>query len=173
MRASIVSLTASLALATGCSLLEVGNGDSRIGIIAFVDSPLPIASVSHQLPEAGTSVDGCCGSSPVLEVPDTVTAGVAFDAIVRTFGNNGCWRAAGYRESTSGMTIEITPYDESGDDGGRVCTMAIVRLPRTARVSFANAGIGTIVVRGRVSSIGGSVVSADSMTTVSTTVVVR
>lgn len=172
MRFTRRCLIAILYLNAGCSFLGVGDRRAEVGVIALAGGFGASGAAAATSLEPVEVVEPCCSDSPVLEAPDTVAAGVAFAATVRTYGNDGCWRSAGYRESESEMTIEITPYDEYGGEG-RLCTMAIVRLPRTVRLTFATVGTGTLVVRGRVGTLGGGTVSGDSMTTVSKTVVVR
>lgn len=171
MRSMMRCFIAILPLTSGCSVLGIGDRGTEVGVIAL-SGGLGASASAVDPSRAPAAAEPCCDNSPVLEAPDTVAAGVAFDAVVRTFGPNGCWRAAGHRESGSATTIEVTPYDEDISEG-RMCTTAIVRLPRTVRLVFSTAGTGTLIVRGRVSSLGGSAVSTDSMTTVSKTVVVR
>ncbi len=80
--------------------------------------------------------------------PDSVRAGVAFDARLITIGPNVCWFPDDATVSTSGNRIEVTPWDRAGVPGQR-CTPANRSLQRFVRMTFPEAGSGTVVLIGR------------------------
>lgn len=171
MRAFLLRCLLTTSTLAGCSAFGVTDRNTVIGVIARDASPTVSNTAPAQSVSSSHIVETCCTDSPVLEAPDTVISGVSFEAILRTYGSNGCWRAAGYRESKSAMTIELTPHDEDGSEG-KFCTMAVVRLRRTARLRFDSPGVGTIIVRGRLVFTGGGMTSPDSLVSVSKQVVV-
>jgi hypothetical protein len=86
---------------------------------------------------------------PRIVAPDTVQAGVHFDATVSTVGADGCWRAEGATVELAPMLAAVRPYDRANHSGGTVCPQMVVNLPRTVRLVFAEPGEGVIRVHGR------------------------
>jgi hypothetical protein len=141
----IAVLVAAVVLAgAACnSTTAPGPTGRQLGIIEWqTTAAATVASASNELQEQ------------VLSAPDTVNAGVPFQAVVTTIGASGCWRADG---ATTTMTVRqatITPYDfvhsRFADGSPMFCTAALVSLPRTVAITFAEAGEATIRVEGRV-----------------------
>jgi hypothetical protein len=104
--------------------------DSSTGtvIVGFVDS--------------GTSV------GIVLEAPDTVLAGRAFDVTVNTFGSSSCVRAERLDVAVTGAVARLTPYDRVAP-AGSPCTPDLGAHPHTASVTFAAPGTATLEVFGQ------------------------
>jgi hypothetical protein len=84
----------------------------------------------------------------VLEIPDTVSAGVAFEAVTYTVAPNGCWRAAGQRvtHSASARLLILEPYDERSH--AQACTLALVFPEHRSRVVLHERGEWTVRVLG-------------------------
>jgi hypothetical protein len=93
-------------------------------------------SLSH------TGVNG-----PALELPDTVEAGEEFAIVIRSWGPDGCWSAAGTDVSQEQLTVSLIAYDKKTGDG--YCTMEPVRLSRTIKAKFSQAGSGVVTLTGR------------------------
>jgi hypothetical protein len=143
MRTSVPLRLLACALApvlAGCSDV-LGSRDARVpGVIAWV--------TSESAPSAGLSTVPPHMRERIV-APDSVEAGVFFDATVITIGADGCWRAAGEEVQLDAMVAEVRPYDSTGRTADAACRMALVELPRTVRLRFAAPGEATIRVRGR------------------------
>lgn len=132
-----------------CALFTGPEGRRVVGIVEWTASGS--ADVLQSRAEAPGQTSDLSGSAeaPVLEAPDTATAGVPFEVIVNTYGADGCWRAAGAEITATGSTAEITPYDIDANPQTAMCIMAVRRLPRSVRISFSTPGEGLIRVTGR------------------------
>lgn len=86
---------------------------------------------------------------PAVEAPDTVDVGQPFDLIVRTYGSNGCWRAAGGDVKRAPGTIRVAPMDANMSSTRTQCTTEIVRLPRVFHLVISEPGEVRILVTGR------------------------
>jgi hypothetical protein len=145
-------IAAVVALAAGAAACDTTtappDGRSEIGIIEW-----RATSVSTFAANAGFGVEDPY-DLPVLVAPDTVQAGVPFDAVVTTIGASGCWRAAGARLAASPALAVITPYDVAPTHHANgeplFCTGALVRLSRSVQLTFGQRGEATIRVEGRV-----------------------
>lgn len=100
--------------------------------------------------------------SPVV-LPDTVTAGVPFTAVVSTYGGTGCVRPDRSNVLTAGLTADITPYD-SVYVGPNVCLADLHAYPRPVQLQFSSPGSAQIRVHGR---------SIDSTVTLERSITVR
>jgi hypothetical protein len=145
----IAAVVALAAWAAACDTTTAPpEGRSEIGIIEW-----HATSVSTFAANAAVGVEDPY-DPPVLVAPDTVQAGVPFDAVVTTIGASGCWSAGGARVSASAALAVITPYDiaprHHANGEPLFCTAALVRLPRTVQLTFGQRGEATIRVEGRV-----------------------
>ncbi len=95
----------------------------------------------------GVLVDADHMPGDPLVVPDTVGAGVTFQATVTTYGPSSCWKADGATVDVAGLTAEIVPYDVTTVGGG--CTAVTVYPTRQVGITFGQTGIGTVRVKGR------------------------
>lgn len=120
------ALVAACLLLAGCDSYAF-SWDSSTGtvIVGFVDG--------------GTSV------GIVLEAPDTVLAGSAFDVTVNTFGSSSCVRAERLDVEVTGAVARLTPYDRVAP-AGSPCTPDLSAHPHTASVTFASPGPATLEV---------------------------
>lgn len=148
MRTATIVLLAGLATQSGCGITGP-NPQRVIGVVEWLNAvpTSQVRSIARSSAEL-TPPASCCESDPVLEAPDTTTVGVAFDIVVRTFGPNGCWWGSGASTEGEASAVTITPFDMDRS-GGKLCAQAIVRLPRTIKVTFSALGEGVIRVRGR------------------------
>lgn len=146
-----------------CTLLTGPDGKRVVGIVEWSTS----GSSSAASPLSDVV------EKPVLEAPDTVSAGVPFDMVVRTYGADGCWSEAGAEISVTALTMTVTPYDRREQRAEHLCTMAVVRLPRTVRASFSERGEGVVRVTGRKVLTGSGTASQEDLVTVEKWVVVR
>lgn len=95
---------------------------------------------------AGCGPEEILGWVRAVEAPDTVQVEQRFSVFVTTVGPHGCWRRERTEVTVSGLTATIVPYDV---DTGRECTQMVVEITHTAELSFAQAGVALIRVRGR------------------------
>ena len=93
-------------------------------------------------------VNGGTSIGLVVEAPDTVTAGVAFDVTVNTFGSSSCVRAERLDVEVLGRVARLTPYDRIAPPNS-VCTPDLSAHPHTAPVTFPSPGAATLEVLGR------------------------
>ncbi|HEV2146313.1 MAG TPA: hypothetical protein VGR37_02760 [Longimicrobiaceae bacterium] len=150
--------------------MSTGPDDRRVvGIVEWVTPGLSLGPQGSYAP--GAPADPM--AQAVLEAPDTVVAGTPFDVVVRTYGADGCWREAGAETAATGLSVAITPHDRHEAGAGVMCTMAVVRLPRTLRVSFPQRGQGVIRVTGRKVLFSNGSVANQGSVTVEKQVVVR
>jgi hypothetical protein len=139
--AAICLLASALAVAvTGCSDPLGSRGARMPGVIEWVRSESTSAAALSVAPPHHVER---------IVAPDTVAAGVFFDATVTTVGANGCWSSDGAEVQLAPMVAEVRPHDRNGRGSNMACTMALVDLPRTVRLRFAEAGEATIRVHGR------------------------
>lgn len=94
--------------------------------------------------------DGGTGTV-IIEAPDTVAAGRAFDVTVNTFGSSSCVRAERLDVEVTGSVARLTPYDRVAPSNV-ACTQDFGAHPHTAPVTFATAGSATLEAHGRVAS---------------------
>jgi hypothetical protein len=141
----IAVLIAAVVLpAAACNTITApGPTGRQLGILEWqTTTAATVASAGNELQEQ------------VLSAPDTVNAGVAFQAVVTTIGASGCWEADGATTNMTALQATITPYDfvrsRFADGSPMFCTAALVSLPRTVTITFAQAGEARIRVEGRV-----------------------
>lgn len=86
----------------------------------------------------------------VLVVPDTVSAGVAFDIIIRTYVG-GCDEAGGTDVVRTEGRIEVSPFDFDRIplDPHVGCPDRLGLIDHRATSSFDAPGVGVVVIRGR------------------------
>jgi hypothetical protein len=83
----------------------------------------------------------------VLQAPDTVDAGQAFEVRTNTVGPNGCWRSDGQTVGKVGRVVVLRPYDSHS--GSEVCTEALVYLSHSSTLVLDEPGEWTLRVNGR------------------------
>jgi hypothetical protein len=131
----VVALSAGLA-ACGEEAMTTALSDASdrmVGILELIENaPRPPSGVL----------------SVPLSAPDTVAAGVPFDVTVTTIGLDTCWREAGAVVVSELRRVTITPYDRI-DRTQSGCGDAIISIPRTVRIVFAQRGDATLRVEGR------------------------
>jgi len=116
---------AILALGTACSLLNQGDwGVARAVIQGSAEDPVS------------------------LELPATITAGVATPVSLRTDGTRYCTRPSHTVVSTAGMVVTLEPYD-SIYVGDLACPSVPCVCAHTVNITFPAAGVGTLRVMGR------------------------
>lgn len=84
----------------------------------------------------------------IIEAPDTVLAGSAFEVTVNTFGSSSCVRAERLDVEVTDSVARLTPYDRVAP-AGTPCTEDLSAHPRVASVTFPSRGTGTLEVLGR------------------------
>jgi len=84
----------------------------------------------------------------IIEAPDTVQAGSAFEVTVNTFGSSSCVRAERLDVEVTDSVARLTPYDRVAPEG-IPCTEDFSAHPRAASVTFPSRGTGTLEVLGR------------------------
>lgn len=99
----------------------------------------------------------------MVQIPDTVAAGEAFTATVRTYGG-GCNKKGDTKVEVNDLHATVTPFDVRIESN--VCTDILKVFQHTATLRFEKAGTAGVVVQGR-KQPGNQVV------TVKRTVVVR
>jgi hypothetical protein len=86
-------------------------------------------------------------SEPVMvQLPDTVAAGEAFAATVRTYGG-GCTKKGDTKVEVDDLRATVTPYDFRVESN--ICTDILNAFQHTAMLRFQRAGTAEVVVRGR------------------------
>jgi hypothetical protein len=95
---------------------------------------------------------GC--SSPQIDFPDTVQAGVDFNVRVNTFGG-GCHAAGDTEFTVEGFEAVISPYDI--ERRSNICTTDLRVFEHEAIIRFGAAGTGYVTVRGRMGPGGGTI----------------
>lgn len=83
----------------------------------------------------------------VIEAPDTVNAGQAFEITVYTIGPTGCWAADGADVHTGSTIVHVTPWDRHS--GAEVCSTVLSYLERSVMVTLLQPGEWTIRASGR------------------------
>ena len=84
----------------------------------------------------------------VIEVADTVRAGVVVPIVVNSIGENGCWQADGGTLIQRGDSALVTARDRHS--GAAVCTQLWTdRLRHEFKTIFPHAGVGFIRADGR------------------------
>jgi hypothetical protein len=84
----------------------------------------------------------------VIEVADTVRAGVPVDITVHTIGENGCWVADGGSLTQSGDSVLVSAFDRHS--GAPACTQLWTdQLRHSFTATFPRAGTGVIRAFGR------------------------
>ena len=87
------------------------------------------------------------GSPLVFEAPDTVTAGVPFRAVVRTYGG-GCISKGSVTVAIDGRIATLVPRDRQSD--ADFCTLELRFFSHEVDILFEGSGLGEIRVVGRV-----------------------
>ena len=85
---------------------------------------------------------------PAIEAPDTVQLGVAFAAVINSFGSSSCTTPDGVRLTLEPSEARVIPYDRVPNGGDIACTADISPIPHPVELQFAVAGAATIVVEG-------------------------
>jgi hypothetical protein len=155
MRWLLSVLTALILMGlAGCDWLT-GVGDEYVGVVQLGPTDQEAATSPGSLPAASTlgadTADDPRVVPPhvavaVLEAPDTVDAGRHFDIVVRTFGNSGCWKAAGGTVSYGQQEATVIPTDRYRET---LCTAALVRPIHTFRIRFEEPGAALLRIEGR------------------------
>ncbi len=99
----------------------------------------------------------------IVQLPDTVAAGQAFTATVRTYGN-GCTKKGDTSVEVNDLSATVTPFDVRKK--ANFCTDILNAFQHTATLRFNKAGTAEVVVRGRKQP-------GDEVVTLKRTVVVR
>ena len=92
----------------------------------------------------------------IIEAPDTVLAGRAFEVTVNTFGSSSCVRPERLDVEMTDTVARLTPYDRVAP-AGTPCTEDLTAHPHVASVTFPSRGSGMLEVLGR-SATGDTVV---------------
>ena len=87
------------------------------------------------------------GDSARIHVPDSVTAGTAFEVRVTTYGG-GCMQKGETDVYVRGRIAEIRPYDYEPTGRGRVCPDILVLYNHTVLLTFSEPGEGIIRIYG-------------------------
>jgi hypothetical protein len=86
-----------------------------------------------------------------IEAPDTVRAGVAFGAVVNTFGSSTCTMPDGVELMLGPAEARVVPYDlETTPGEGFACTADLAARPHPVELRFTEAGLARIVAAGTV-----------------------
>lgn len=115
-----------------------------IALLALSSRCGPTASAA---PERQPGTLEFYGDSARIHVPDTVTAGAAFEVRVTTYGG-GCMQKGETDVYVRGHMAEIRPYDYEPTGRGMVCPDILVLYNHTATVTFAEPGEATIRIHG-------------------------
>ena len=103
-------------------------------------------STTEPQPREQLGVISFYGDPVVIDVPDTVAAGVPFEVSVRTYGG-GCISKARTDVRMEGDTVHVRPFDRhSGHD---VCTDILHMFDHRAQVTLDAAGAFEFVFHGR------------------------
>jgi len=92
----------------------------------------------------------------IIEAPDTVLAGSAFEVTVNTFGSSSCVRPERLDVEMADSVARLTPYDRVAP-ASTPCTDDLRAHPHVASVTFPSRGSGMLEVLGR-SATGDTVV---------------
>lgn len=128
LTATVLALTVS-----ACSGVVDPIGGKRLGVIAFHGDPV------------------------VVEVPDTVEAGVPFEVSVRTYGG-GCISKNGTDLRVDGLTADVRPYDNHS--GHQICTDELRVFVHRATLAFGAAGRAEVRFHGTEKPSGSAIVVA-------------
>lgn len=131
-------------LLSGCDAFGSGDDDPEpiveVGVIAW-DAEARAAG-----PEASILPDGFT----VLDAPDEVQAGTAFEVTVTTLALNGCYERDREEIEQQDTVIEITPYDRDPSAGsGDSCPDVVGALDSTVELQFNTPGEAIIRLNGR------------------------
>lgn len=148
--AFVLALIPALA---GCETATEPRGQRVVGILEWHSAAQGSASSSLQMADSDAAV---------ITAPDTVDAGVPFEATITTIGSNGCWREAGAEIELNGNLAVVVPHDYTSEDQAG-CTQALVQLPRSVEIRFAQPGEATLRVKGR-KVVGGNHENATPVT---------
>jgi hypothetical protein len=100
----------------------------------------------------GTVVIGFVSSgvsgTVIIEAPDTVFAGRAFEVTVNTIGSSSCVRPERLDVAMADSVARLTPYDRVAPTG-TPCTEDLTTHPHVASVTFPSRGSGMLEVLGR------------------------
>lgn len=135
---------------TGCGLLDTNQTSNKIGIIELIE---PNSSDQNSAEKTVNSDSGYQMEKPeqMLEVPDTVKAGQAFDVKVWTIGLNSCWKEDGADLVQENNNVTITPYDldTRKEDDSKACLDVIIFPQRTLEIVLETPGEAVINLVGR------------------------
>lgn len=87
------------------------------------------------------------GQPVLVNVPDTVQAGLSFQVLVRTYGND-CVSDGGTKVRESSLFADITPYDVIYT-GPSVCDDILKMIDHQATVTLQKPGVAQIRIRGK------------------------
>lgn len=82
----------------------------------------------------------------VVDIPDTVDAGVPFDVMVRTFGG-GCDRIGPTEVARGATEAVVVPMDYTLVGPNLACPDILRSFDHETTVTFANPGEGRVVIR--------------------------
>lgn len=134
----------------GCGLLDTNQTSNEIGIIELIE---PNINDQNSAVKTMNSDSGYQMEKPeqMLEVPDTVKAGQAFDIKVWTIGLNSCWKEDGADLKQENNNVTITPYDldTRKEDENKPCLDVIIYPRRTLEIVLETPGEAVINLVGR------------------------
>ncbi len=121
--------------------------ESPVALAVSLNDRWSIASVAW-FPPVNGDVTHILVPAEVIEVADTVRAGVAVPIVVNSIGENGCWQADGGTLAQRGDSALVTAYDRHS--GAAACTLLWTdRLRHEFTTTFPRAGVGIIRAHGR------------------------
>jgi hypothetical protein len=156
MRARVIAAAVSSMIvlaACNSNTAEPVSGQRQPGVLQLAGWPSPPAqfTTGGGVSWSREPAPGDVTAPVVIQAPDTVSVGTAFQVVVFTVGISGCWRADGQEVSISNRVVALKPYDRVE---GEVCTQAVSMLPHQSSVTLNAAGIWTLRVTGRRTTMG-------------------
>jgi hypothetical protein len=130
-----------------CLVLGVSAACTSLG---GVDWTVERAAIQHQ-----------AGDHLSLQVPATITAGVAATITLRTEGTRYCTRPSRTDVSAAGMLVTLEPYD-SAYVGSLPCPSVPCDCAHTVNITFPSSGVATLRIIGR-RGISADVVAVDTV----------
>lgn len=132
---------------SGARVLATLQLESTADLPTSLNDRLSKASVAWS-PPIGGEYARLFVPAEVIEVADTVRAGVAVPIVVNSIGENGCWQAYGGTLSQRGDSALVWAYDRHS--GAAACTQLWTdRLRHEFTTTFPRAGTGIIRAYGR------------------------
>lgn len=101
-------------------------------------------------------------SDPMIEVPDTVTAGESFTITMVTAWPNTCARKGETRTALEGAdTVTVTPIDLISQGTGVQCGQTPQQFEHVATLVFPDSGPALVLIRGRSAFDGDAVATVE------------